>query len=208
MDPTDPNTAELIDRARRGDASAVDRLLDRYRERLRQMVAVRMDDRLAARIDPSDVVQETLMVASQRLGEYLGKRPIAFYPWLRQIAWNSLVDLHRRHVLAGRRAVDREQHLGISDASAALLADHLQDSGTAPLGKLLRKELRARVRAVLRQLSAADQELLLLRHLEQLTMAECAEVMGISENAAAQRQLRALKRLRRLLEDQSSRASQ
>ena len=196
MVPNDPDTAELIDQVRQGNESAAGKLFDRHRGRLRQMVAVRIDDRLAARVDPSDVVQETLMVASRRLGEYVSEQSIAFYPWLRQIAWNCLVDLHRRHVMAGRRAVDREQHLGISDTSMGLLADHLLTSETGPLGSLLRQELRARVRAVLSQLAAEDRELLLLRHLEQLSMCECAEVMGISETAATQRQLRALRRLR------------
>ena len=200
MVPNDPDTAGLIDRVRQGSESAAGKLLDRHRGRLRQMVAVRMDDRLAARVDPSDVVQETLMVASRRLAQYVGEQPIAFYPWLRQIAWNCLVDLHRRHILAGRRAVDRDRHLGISETSAAQLVDHLLTSETGPLGSLLKEELRTRVRAVLGQLSEQDRELLLLRHLEQLTMGECAEVMGISETAATQRQLRALQRLRRLLE--------
>ena len=116
----DPDTAELIDRARRGDESAASLLFDRHRPRLRQMVALRMDDRLATRIDPSDVVQEALMIASQRLPQYADKPGIAFYPWLRQIAWNCLVDSHRRHVLAGRRAADREQQLEILES---LLAD-------------------------------------------------------------------------------------
>jgi RNA polymerase sigma-70 factor (ECF subfamily) len=210
MAPHDPDTAELVDQVRRGDRSAArsaaNRLLGQHRERLRRMVAVRIDDRLATRVDPSDVVQEVLMVASQRLPQYVSNPSIPFYPWLRQIAWNCLVDLYRRHVLAGRRSVDREQQPGISDTSAALLADQLLASGSSVLGRLLRKELRARVRAVLGQLSAEDREILLLRHLEQLTMAECAAVTGISETAATQRQLRALKRLRRLLEDESSKA--
>lgn len=206
MPPDDPITAELIDRARGGDRSAVGQLLDRHRERLRQMVAVRMDERLAARIDPSDVVQEALMVASRRLTNYANQPGIAFYPWLRQIAWNCLVDLHRRHLLAGRRSVNREQHLGISETSVALLADQLLGGGTSPLGHLLLKELRTRIRAVLGQLSAEDREILLLRHLEQLTMAECAAVIRTSETAATQRHLRALKRLRRLLEDESHEA--
>jgi RNA polymerase sigma-70 factor (ECF subfamily) len=206
MPPNRPDTAELIDLARRGDESAAGQLLDRHRERLRHMVAVRMDERLAARVDPSDVVQEALMVASRRLPDYADQPGIAFYPWLRRIAWNCLVDLHRRHVVAGRRAVGREEHLDISGTSAALLADQLLASGTSPLGRLLRKELRTTIRAVLGRLSAEDREILLLRHLEQLTMTECAAVIGISETAATQRQLRALKRLRHLLEDESSKA--
>jgi RNA polymerase sigma-70 factor (ECF subfamily) len=190
----------LIDRVRHGDRTAIEQLFARHRSRLRQMVAVRMDDRLAVRIDPSDVVQEALAVASQRLPEYARNPPLAFYPWLRQIAWNCLVDLHRRHVLTGKRSVDREAPPGLSDTSMAVLADQLVADGTSPLGRLLREELRARVRAVLARLSPEDREIVLLRHLEQLSMAECAEVLRISQSAATQRQLRALERLRRLLD--------
>jgi RNA polymerase sigma-70 factor (ECF subfamily) len=168
------------------------------------MVAARMDDRLAGRVDPSDVVQEALMVASKRLPRYASNPSVPFYPWLRQIAWNCLVDLYRRHVLASKRSVLHEEELVLSDTSVGLLADQLIADQTSPLGRVLRKELRARVRAVLDQLSNEDREILLLRSLEQLSTAECAAVIGISEAAATQRQLRALKRLRQLLEDGST----
>ena len=141
------------------------------------------------------------MIAAQRLPDYCAQPPVAFYPWIRQIAWNCLIDLHRRHIRAQRRSVDREEPLGLSGTSATLLVDQLLASGTNPLGRLLKKELRARVRDVLARLSAPDREILVLRHLEQLSLAECAAVIGVSENAAAQRQLRALTRLRKLLDD-------
>ena len=96
--PPEPETDGLLNRAAEGDATAVNDLMGRHRGRLERMVAVRMDQRLARRIDPSDVVQETLAEASRRLPEYLKARPIAFYPWLRQLAWNRLVDLYRFHV--------------------------------------------------------------------------------------------------------------
>lgn len=92
-----------------------------------------VDDRLAARIDPSDVVQEAMMIATQRFPKYLATPPMDFYPWLRQIAWNCLIDLHRRHIQADRRSVDREAPQGISSASATELVDHLLASGTSPL---------------------------------------------------------------------------
>ena len=85
---------DLIRRAWEGDEAATEELFARYRDRLRQMVTVRMDPRLAARLDASDVVQETLVEASRRLPEYLQDQPLPFYPWLRQIAWERLVDLH------------------------------------------------------------------------------------------------------------------
>ena len=202
--PEEPDTQELIDRARRGDHSAVGRLLDRFRQRLRQMILVRMDPRLSARVDPSDVVQETMAVASRRLSDYLRDEPLGFYPWLRQIACDRLVDVHRRHVRAGNRTVRREEPLGMADTSAIQLADQLLTSSSGLLKHLVRKELLARVQSALGQLSADDREILTLRHLEQLSTAESAAVLRVSETAAKQRLLRAVKRLRDLLGDVTS----
>ena len=109
MNPKPSDTDELLRQATLGDNDARQRLLDRHPGRLRQMVAVRMDRRLSARVDPSDVVQEALADASQHLDDYLRDRPLAFYPWLRRFAWERLVALHRRHVLAGKRSVTREE---------------------------------------------------------------------------------------------------
>jgi len=193
-------TAALLARARQGDRSAIGELLGRHRERLLQMVAVRMDERLAPRIDPSDVVQEAMTDASRRLPEYLQTQPVPFYAWLRQIAWDRLIDLHRRHICADKRSVRREEPLGISDTSAMQLAERILASGLSPLTRLVREELHAQVRKCLARLAADDREILILRHLEQLSSAETAAVLEIGEEAAIQRHVRALRRLRRLLE--------
>src|SRR3954454_9926595 len=103
------DTEHLLNQAAHGDATARDRLLDRHRDRLKRMVAVRADPRLAARVDPSDVVQETLTEAAGKLDRSLAARPLPFYPWLRQLALERLATLHRRHVRAGRRSVAREE---------------------------------------------------------------------------------------------------
>ncbi len=200
----DSETRQLLAKARRGDPSAVEQLLDRHRSRLRQMVAVRMDPQLSARVDPSDVVQETLTVASQRLSDYLPNPRLPFYPWLRQIALDRLVDLHRRHVRAGNRTVRREQPLEIPHTSAIQLADRLLTQSSSLLKRLLRKELLARVQSALADLAAEDREILVLRHLEQLSTAESAAILGISQTAAKQRHLRAVRRLRRLLGNDAS----
>src|SRR5215470_6717040 len=98
MTPTTPDTEELLRRSQAGDRDARGALLQRHRKRLRRMVALRLDRRLASRLDPSDVVQDVLAAADRRLDEYLSERPLPFYPWLRQIAWDRLVYEHRRHV--------------------------------------------------------------------------------------------------------------
>jgi RNA polymerase sigma-70 factor (ECF subfamily) len=207
MTPEDSDAEGLLARARGGCQAAVEQLLARHRDRLRRMVAVRLDDRLAARIDPSDVVQDTLAIASEQLHDYLRDAPLPFYPWLRQIACNRLADLCRRHIQAGRRSVSREQSLGLSDASAIELADRVTTRSSGPLKRLLREELHARVRAALAALATMDREILILRHLEQLSFAESAAVLGINEPAAKQRHVRALRRIRRLLDDAISEVS-
>src|SRR5262245_8049497 len=112
-----PDTEQLLAQASHGDAAARSQLLQRHRGRLKRMVAVRADPRLAARVDPSDVVQETLAEANARLDAYLRDRPLPFYPWLRQLAQQRLIDLHRRHVRARRRSVTREE-VDLPDRSA------------------------------------------------------------------------------------------
>jgi RNA polymerase sigma-70 factor (ECF subfamily) len=197
-----PDTEELLRRTADGDAEARNLLLARHQGRLRQMVAVRLDHRLAARVDPSDAVQEVLVEADRRLADYLRERPLPFYPWLRQLATERLLDLHRRHLHAQRRSVRREEpgRLALPEESAEVLADRLAGSTTNPSEHLLRQEARQRVRAALEQLSERDREVLELRHLEGLSVAETAAALGVAPGTVKTRHLRALTRLRRLLE--------
>src|SRR5947209_18113344 len=142
----DPDTDWLLERAGQGDASARDQLLVRHQERLRQMIAVRMDRRLAARLDPSDVVQETLADALQQLADYFANRPLPFYPWLRQLACDRLAELHRRHVQSQKRCILREERRASSlpDESALELAGRLLARGSSPSARLHRQEVCAR----------------------------------------------------------------
>jgi RNA polymerase sigma-70 factor (ECF subfamily) len=200
--PDAADTEALIERAGRGDTAARNQLLTRYRERLRQMVMVRMDRRLAPRVDPSDVVQDALAEATRHFAEYLRDRPLPFYPWLRRLTWERLVDLHRRHIQARRRSLAREQPAmdAASDESLLALVDRLAAGGTSPSGRAARTELRQRVRQALMELETLDREVLLLRYFEQLSTQETAAVLGISESGAKSRLMRALIRLRALVE--------
>jgi RNA polymerase sigma-70 factor (ECF subfamily) len=195
----EPDSEQLLDAAAHGDADARGRLLERHRDRLRRMIAVRLDRRLAARVDPSDVVQDTLADAAARLDGYLRERPLPFYPWLRRLAEERLADAHRAHVRAGRRSVVREERAGLPAESALELAERLVAVSDGPSAGLRRQEQRARVRAALNALSDRDREVLVLRHLEHLSTAEAAEVLGITEGAVRVRLLRALQRLRDIL---------
>jgi RNA polymerase sigma-70 factor, ECF subfamily len=196
-----PDTDELLARAGRGDGVARSELLDRHRTRLRRMVAVRIDPRLTARVDPSDVVQETLAEAHRRLDDYLAVQPVPFYPWLRQLAQDRLTDLHRRHVRAARRAVGREEPAGpvLSDDSVAALTHRLAASAPGPSEAANRHEQAGLLRAALEQLPETDREVLILRHLEQLTPREIADVLGVPPAVVYSRHLRALRRLRSAL---------
>lgn len=193
----DTETESLLNRAERGDESAVGQLIALHRSRLRRMIGVHMDTRLAARIDPSDVIQEAVIEVARRLPAYLKQRECAFYPWLRRIAWERLVWLHRHHIEARRRSVEREMdwEASLPDESVVQLADLLQASQTSPSRHVVREELRQRVRAALRALGPQDRGILVLRHLEQLAMKEIAEVLGVTLFAAQSRYRRAMERL-------------
>lgn len=197
-------TQDLLQRAARGEKSAVDRLFSLHRGRLRQMIAVRMDPRIAPRIDPSDVLQEALVEASNRLPAYLRDRPLAFYPWLRQIAWERLVQLHRHHIRSQKRSVTREESFqpALSDQSVMQLADRFTESGTHPSGRLVRKEVQNRVRQALDRLEHQNREVVILRHLEHLKLQEIAAVLEITEAAVRSRYRRAVEHLHRLLTEE------
>jgi len=201
----EPDTEELVRRAGAGDRSAVSRLLDRHRRRLRKMVAVRMDARMVARLDPSDVVQETLVEAVKKLPDYLRDRPLPFYAWLRQLAWNRLVDLHRQHVLAEQRTIAKEVSLAtlLSGQSARYLASHLLARENHPGSRIVRQELIDRMREAIGRLPDSHREVLILRHLEDLSVAEVAAILKTTKAAVTSRHFRALVGLREIMDRES-----
>ncbi len=203
-----PDTEQLLDLIDLGDVEARSLLLDRHRARLTKMVAARFDPRLARRLDPSDVVQETLAEAAARLADYARARPIAFYPWLRQLAGRTLSRLHERHVLADRRSVTKEALAmpALPDKSADRLARRLSGARGSPADRLIAAERQERLRAALLELSEDDREILVLRHLEELSNSEIAEILEIRVDAVRARHTRALDRLRRQVDDSSSAA--
>ena len=195
-------THDLIDRAGHGEAAARQDLLERYRGYLRRMVAVRLDRRVAARVDPSDVVQETLAEAARRLDDYLKERPIPFYGWLRQLAGERVIDAHRRHVASLRRSVTLEQRdTVLPDASADALVQRLFADDTSPSNHLMRQERHEHLKTALASLSQKDREILVMRHLERLSTAEIAAMLELSEPAVKSRLFRALIRMRELMRE-------
>jgi RNA polymerase sigma-70 factor (ECF subfamily) len=197
-----PDTDVLLDRAAAGDQRARQQLLGRHRDRLKKMIALRLDRRLVARVDPSDVVQEALADADRKLDAYLRDRPLPYYPWLRRLALERLIKLHQRH-RARKRAIGREEYRlqALPDQSVLELAQKLIDPVSGPSQELLREELRRRVRAALERLSERDRTLLVLRYLEQFSTREIAAELDTTEGAVKTRHVRALARLRSLLDD-------
>jgi RNA polymerase sigma-70 factor (ECF subfamily) len=187
----------LIDQASQGDGEARQELLERYRDNLRRMVASRLDRRLTSRIDPSDVVQESLADASRRMDVYLKDRAIPFLGWLRQLAGERIIDMHRRHILAQRRSITREiRGSTVPDDSEGVLVRRLMASDTSPSNRMSRQELRDQVTKALAILSPRDREVLVMRYIEQVSTFEIGEALGITEGAVKARVLRALVRMR------------
>lgn len=204
MWPEPDETRELLERAGRGDAAAEERLWARHRGPLRRMIGLRLDPALARRLDASDVVQEALIEARRRLAEYVRAPTLPFHLWLRQIARDRLIDAHRRHRAAARRSLDREQALGpFAGRSSLDLAAQLRDRDLTPAAAAVRVELQRRFHQALATLDEADREIILLRHFERLSPGEAARALGLSEPAAGMRHLRALRRLRAVLGDDS-----
>jgi RNA polymerase sigma-70 factor (ECF subfamily) len=195
-------THELINGAVRGDEAARTQFLERYRGYLKRMVTVRLDRWLAARIDPSDVVQEILVEAAKRLDAYLRDRPLPFYGWLRGLAVERVIDTRRRHVTNRCWSVNLEHRaLDLPDASADQLVRRLFSADTSQGNHLLRKERHERLRAALASLPQRDREVVVMRHLEQCSTAEIAAMLEIRVPAVKSRLLRALIRRREELGD-------
>jgi RNA polymerase sigma-70 factor (ECF subfamily) len=202
MEPNGVETEELLRRAGNGDGGAVRRLFERPRDRLRRVVAARLDRRVAARLDPSDVVQEALGEANEKLPGFLRDRPVPFYSWLRRLALHRLNWAHRFHLGSGKRTVAREVSLEAgrsNDASAPTV--RLPGTGTSPSDEAVRDEECERVRAVLARMEGPDRTILALRYVERLSLAEIGDRLGIGPSAVKMRHVRALKRFRTLLEE-------
>ena len=201
------DTRELLDQARGGDRNAVERLLELHRAALRRMIDLRLDPALAGRLDASDIVQEVMLEASRRLGQYLDKPIMPFQIWLRHLAKDHIIDAHRRHRKAQRRSLDREQPIvpaAFADRSSIELAAQFLDREATPASAALRQELARRLAQAVATLEDDDRDIILMRHYEQLSNQEVATMLGLSEAAASMRYLRAVRKLKGLLSEGES----
>src|SRR5919204_998007 len=204
MDNNSSGTVDLLLRARAGDPRALNEIFARYRERLRRMVEMRLDHRLQARVDASDVIQDAYVEVVTRLGEYLRDPKVPLFLWLRLVVGERLLKVHRQHLGAQMRDASREVSLyreALPTASSAALAAQLLGKHTSPTQAAVRAERLLRLQQALNALDPIDREILALRNFEELTRAEAAQALGIEEAAAAKRYVRALKRLKDTLAD-------
>jgi RNA polymerase sigma-70 factor (ECF subfamily) len=201
---TDDSTdvQELIEQLAEGNQQALAELFGRYRDRLRQMVKLRLDRRLQGRVDPSDVLQEAYLDVATRIREYAANPSMPFFLWLRFLAGQRLQVIHRRHLGTKMRDVGQEvslHHGPLPQASSVSLAAQLLGRFTSPSLAAVRAEMQLRLQEALNNMDALDREVLVLRHFEELSNSETARVLGIQKTAASARYIRALKRLKEVL---------
>jgi RNA polymerase sigma-70 factor (ECF subfamily) len=202
MDSNSGPTSEALCRAAGGDPAALGSVFAEHRPRLRRMVQLRLDRRLQGRIDPSDVLQEAYLEVARSLADYLKNPEIPFYLWVRFITGRKLQALHRHHLGTQARDAGREVSLhrgALPQASSVSLAEQLLGRLATPSQAAAKAELQIRVQEALNGMDPIDREILALRHFEELSNAETAQVLGIGAAAASHRFVRALRRLKAIL---------
>ena len=192
---------DLDGRLRLGDAGALGEAFALHRPRLWRTVNFRLDRRLGGRIDPDDVLQEAYLAAAKRIDHYRADGFRSPFLWLRMIVQQTMIDVHRRHRGAQSRDAGREVAIfgAYPQATSASLAIQLVGDWTSPSQAASRVELLDRVQAAIASMNPMDQEVLALRHFEELTNSEVAETLKIEAKAASIRYVRALRRLKELL---------
>jgi RNA polymerase sigma-70 factor (ECF subfamily) len=196
-------TDDLLRRAKVGDAAALGALFAHYRERLRKMVRLRLDRRVAGRLDASDVLQEAYLDVARRFSEYVAAPAVPFYVWLRTLTGQRLIDLHRQHLGAQMRDAGQEVSLyrgALPQASSVALAQQLLAGLTSPTQAAVRAEMQLQLQEALNSMDPIDREVVVLRHFEELNNLETAAVLGIEPSAASKRYLRAIRRLKAILD--------
>jgi RNA polymerase sigma-70 factor (ECF subfamily) len=194
---------ELLDAARTGDEGALALLVERHRDRLERMVRLRMDPRLQGRVDPADVVQEVYLAMRGKFPQYVAEARLPFFLWLRLEVGQKLVDVHRFHLGTQMRDAGQEVSLhrgALPQVSSVSLAEQLLGRLTTASQAAMRVELKLRVQEALNSMDPHDREVLILRHFEELSNAETAQVLGIKPSAAVNRYVRAIKRLKDVFE--------
>ena len=203
LDSTCLNLDDLVDRARSGDEQAMTELFEQHRKRLRQMIRLRMDQRVQARDAVSDVLQEAFIDLAQQLPNYAKDPKLPFFLWLRRITGLRLAKVHRLHLGQEKRKVTREVRLdmpALPDASSVYVASKLIAPLTSASGNAIKVETQQQVEKAIEQLPPNDREVIAMRHVERLSNEEVSIILDVSTKAASMRYTRAMVRLRDLLD--------
>ena len=192
---------QLLKLIAEGDPNALGILFSKHLPKLKGLVVARIDPRIAARVDESDVMQEVHVEVIRRMPEYLAKGEISFYDWMRFLTKQKIAEVVRRHLGAQSRDVRRERPLNKNSTgnSSVLLFGFLAGKINSPSSVVCKAEVRRLVRDCIERLEPMDREILMLRHVEQMKTADVADRLAISSNTCRQRHIRSLKRLRDLL---------
>jgi RNA polymerase sigma-70 factor (ECF subfamily) len=193
---------ELDARMRAGEQEALAEVFTTCRQRLRHVIDFRLDNRMRSRVDADDVLQEVFLAASQRLGHYAGSSYTSPFLWLRAILSQTMVELYRRHIGAQKRNPDQEVRIDAApfpNATSTSLAIQLVGSATSPGERVARDDMMGMMERAIANMEPIDQEVLALRHFEELSNREVAEVLGIEQKAASIRYVRAIRRLKGVL---------
>ena len=192
-----PETEQWLSRLKHGEMGALVDLFEFYRPELREMIRLRIGSQLAARFDPSDVLQEAYLDATCKVESYLQDPRVSAYVWLRGLTWDRLMKLQRKHLRTQRRTVTRETPL--PERSSVLLAKQLLCDSLSPSRQFVKQELRQRVGQAIDRLSDEDREVILMRHFECMSNNQVAEALELSVSGATMRHGRALVRLKEQL---------
>jgi RNA polymerase sigma-70 factor, ECF subfamily len=203
MTPDSNDSDDICRRALAGEPQALGALFERYRDRLRTMVRLRLDRRLHGRLDPSDVLQEAFLDVARRFPEYVANPEVPVYLWLRFLTGQRLLVLHRQHLGTKMRDAGQEVSLyrgALPQASSESLAHQLLGRLTSPTQAAIRAEAQLRLQEALNGMDPLDREVVVLRHFEELSSAETAQILGIEKSAASKRYIRAIGKLRDILD--------
>lgn len=202
FDEENEHSLALIRQAQAGDEAALALLFEQYRQRLRRMIQLRLDRRVQGRVNPSDVLQEAFIDLAKQLDNYAKDPQLPFFVWVRRLTGNRLANVHRHHLGTAKRDAAREVTLyrgRMPQATSVALASQLIGNSTSAAGKFLKAEKQLKLQEILNAMDEEDREVLAMRHFEQLSNHEVAQILELTEAAAGMRHLRAFRKLRSAL---------
>jgi RNA polymerase sigma-70 factor (ECF subfamily) len=196
-----PSFSDFLDALHRGNSANPGEILARYQSWLRLLARLQIDSRFRGKFDASDIAQQALLEACRALPQFRGRTEAELAAWLRQILAHVLAHEIRRYQGTGQRDLSREVSLEQELAeSSQRLGQALAAPGSSPSQQAARHEEELRLADVLARLPADYRDVLILRHLEDLSHEEIATRMGRTSGAVRMLWVRALSRLRQELD--------